>query len=52
MAGSAGLVMCEREFISKILGGMIMMKKKSLMQRMKNSMMLSMNKELWSEKNS
>ena len=28
MAGSAGLVMCEREFILKILGGMIMMKKK------------------------
>ena len=31
---------------------MIMTKKKFLMQRMKNSMMLSMNKELWSEKNS
>lgn len=31
---------------------MIMTKKKFLMQRMKNSMMLSMNKELWLEKNS
>jgi hypothetical protein len=31
---------------------MIMTKKKFSMQRMKNSMMLSMNKELWSEKNS
>jgi len=31
---------------------MIMMKRKFLMRRMKNSMMLSMNKELWSEKNS
>ena len=29
----------------------IMMKKRFLMQKMKNSMMLLMNKELWLEKN-